>query len=309
MKTRRLIAGLLIGFLLVGVTGCGMQPIASSLAPQDEMIMPEAPVEVGDMEGAPPSGGGGQNAGVDLSPERMVIRTAELDLVVSDTEAVLDQIQDLADRLGGYVVSLDTQQYDAGVRGRATIRIPAESFQEAVEEITALASTVRRETLSSDDVTEEYVDLESRLRHLRAKEAQLLEFLDQAEDTEAVLAVYEQLSQTQAEIEQVAGQMEYLENQAALSTINVSLTPDALAQPLEVSGWNVPGTFRAAVESLLDVLQFTVEAVIYGVVVLLPTLAIIALPIVAFVLVVRWLARRSRKRSRPKKVEEDSEVS
>jgi hypothetical protein len=271
--------------------------------------MPEAPVEQGDGEGAPPSGGGGQNAGVDLSPERMVIRTAELDLVVSETEGALDQIEDLAERMGGYVVALETQQYDAGVRGQATIRIPADSFHDAVDEITALASTVRRETLSSDDVTEEYVDLESRLRHLRAKESQLLEFLDQAEDTEAVLAVYEQLSETQAQIEQVTGQMEFLESQAALSTIHVSLTPDALAQPLEVSGWNLPGTFRTAVESLLDVLQFTVEAAIYVVVVVLPTLVIIALPIVGFVLLVRWLVRRSRKRSRTNKADQDSEAS
>ena len=156
-------------------------------------------------------------------------------------------------------------------------------------------------------MTADYVDLESSLRHLRAKEAQLLEFLDQAEDTEAVLAIYEHLAETQAQIEQVTGQMEYLENQAALSTIRVYLTPDALAQPLEVSGWNVPGTFRAAVESLLNVLQFTVEAAIYIVVVVLPTLAIIALPVVGFVLVIRWLVRRSRKRSQARKAEQASD--
>jgi hypothetical protein len=294
----------LAAFLLIGVTACGMQPIASSLAPEDRAMMPEPPVEEGVAEGAPPSGVGGQRIGVDLSPERMVVRTAELDLVVAETEDALSQIEELTERLGGYVVSLDTQQYDAGVRGQATVRIPAESFHDAVEEIKALASTVRRETLSSDDVTDEYVDLESSLRHLRAKEAQLLEFLDQAEDTEAVLAVYEHLAQTQAQIEQVTGQIQFLENQAALSTIHVYLTPDALAQPLEVSGWNVPGTFRAAVESLLDVIQFTVEAVIYIVVVVLPTLAIIALPIVGLVLVVRWLVRRSRKRSAARKAEQ-----
>jgi hypothetical protein len=304
MKHRRWISTLLIGLLLVVVTGCGMQPMGSSLAPEDQSVMPEAPVEVGDREEAPAGSAGRQNAGVDISPERMVIRTAELDLVVSETEEALDEIEELAQRLGGYVVSLDTQQYDAGIRGQATIRIPAESFHEAVDEITALATTVRRETLSSEDVTADYVDLESSLRHLRAKEAQLLEFLDQAEDTEAVLAVYEQLAQTQAEIEQVTGQMQYLENQAALSTVRIYLTPDALAQPLEVSGWNVPGTFRAAVESLLDVLQFVVEAAIYVVVVALPTLAIVALPVVGFVLLVRWLVRRSRKRSRAKKAAE-----
>ena len=104
MKHRRWIAALLAAFLLILVTGCGMQPMASSLAPEDELMMPEAPVEVGDSEGAAPGGGGRQNAGVDISPERMVIRTGELDLVVSETEEALDEIEELAQRLGGYVV-------------------------------------------------------------------------------------------------------------------------------------------------------------------------------------------------------------
>jgi len=227
--------------------------------------------------------------------ERLVIHTADLDLIVPDTEQAIEQIQDLAEELGGYVVSLNTYQYQEGLQGSVTLRVPAESFDTALQRLKDMATTVRRESLSGQDVTEEYVDLESRLRHLRAKEEQLLEFLDRAEDTEAVLAVYEQLSYTQQEIEQVTGRMQYLENQAALATITVDLIPDALAQPLEVGGWNLPGTIRNAVETLLDVLEFSVKAVIYLVIVILPTLLIIALPIVGLVFLIRWLVRRRRR--------------
>lgn len=230
--------------------------------------------------------------------ERLVIRTGSLDLIVPDVEQALEQVQALAEEMGGYVVSLSTYQYEEGLQASITIRVPADSFDRAMDRLKNLATTVRQESVSGQDVTEEYVDLESRLRHLRAKEKQLLEFLDQAEDTEAVLAVYEHLSATQQEIEQVTGRMQYLENQAALATITVSMIPDVLAQPLETGGWNLPGTVRNALETLLGVLEICVKATIYLVIVILPTLILLAIPVVGLVFLIRWLVRRSRRRQK-----------
>ncbi len=235
-------------------------------------------------------------ASPDLAVERMVIRTGSLDLIVPSSEQALADIQALAEELDGYVVSLNTYQYQQGIQGSVTLRIPAESFELAMQRLKDMATTVRQESVSGQDVTGEYVDLEARLRHLRAKEAQLLEFLAEAEDTEAVLAVYEQLSATQQEIEQVTGRMEYLQDQVALATITVNLTPDALAQPLEVGGWNLPGTVRSSVEMLLDVLEFFVKAVIVLVIVGLPTLILLSAPIVGLVFLIRWLVRLRKRR-------------
>jgi hypothetical protein len=295
---RNLWIGILVGMLVLTVSGCAIGRQALPLAPEFEPVMATAPVEMPVEEARVMTLGAGADMAAVASAatvERLVIHTADLDLIVPDTEQAIEQIQELAEELGGYVVSLNTYQYQEGLQGSVTLRIPAESFDTALARLKELATTVRRESVSGQDVTEEYVDLESRLRHLRAKEEQLLEFLDQAEDTEAVLAVYEQLSYTQQEIEQVTGRMQYLENQAALATITVNLTPDALAQPLEVGGWNLPGTIRNAVETLLDVLEFSVKAAIYLVIVILPTLLIIALPIVGLVLLIRWLVRRRRR--------------
>ena len=238
----------------------------------------------------------------DITIERMVIRTGDLDLIVPDTEQAIDQVQELIEDLEGYVVSLNTYQYQGGVQADVTLRVPAEAFDAALADLRDLASTVVRESISGQDVTEEYVDLQSRLRHLRAKEEQLLEFLDAAEDTEAVLSVYEQLTYAQADIEQVTGRMEYLQNQASMATISVSLTPDALAQPLEVTGWNLSGTAREALEALLDVLEVTVKGLIYLLIVFLPIILLIALPIAGVVWVIRRVVRRVRTR-RESKVE------
>lgn len=229
------------------------------------------------------------------STERMVVQTANLDLVVPDTEKALEETQAMARELGGYVVSVEAYQYQEGRKATVTFRVPSDKLDIALERLRAMATTVRRKSVSGQDVTDQYVDLRSRLRHLEAKEKQLLEFLDRAEDTEAVLAVYEQLSRTQAEIEQVKGRMQYLENRAALATITVSLTPDVMAQPLDTGGWNLPATVRSAVEVLLNVLEFLVKAFIYIVIVVLPTLILITLPIVGVFLLVRWLVRRRRQ--------------
>ena len=133
-----------------------------------------------------------------------------------------------------------------------------------------MAMEVTQETIGSQDVTQEYVDLESRLRALEAKADRLEELMDQAEDTEAVLAVYEQLSQTQLEIEQTKGRMQYLERSAAMATITVSLTPDALSQPIEVAGWRPGGVAKESFQALIKAFQWLINALIRIVILVVP---------------------------------------
>lgn len=280
-----------VAALLVAAGGCASRPAPTPVPAQPRIAV--APIA--DEKDAYSWSGVDASAAANVTTtERMVVRTASLDLVVPDTEKALDDVQAMARELGGYVVSVEAYQYQEGRQATVTLRIPAENLDTALDRLRAMATTVRRESVSGQDVTDQYVDLESRLRHLEAKEKQLLEFLDRAEDTEAVLAVYEHLSATQAEIEQVKGRMQYLENQAALATVTVSLTPDVMAQPLETGGWNLPATVRSAVETLLNVLEFFVKALIYIVIVVLPALILVALPIFGIFLLVRWLVRRRR---------------
>ncbi len=279
-----------IAVLAIAVGGCAPRPAATPVPAQ-----PPAPLPAEERAAYVTAGVDAAAAANIASTERMVVRTASLDLIVPDTEKAVADIQAMARELGGYVVSLEAYQYQEGRQATVTFRVPSDALDTALQRLRAMATTVRRESVSGQDVTDQYVDLQSRLRHLEAKEKQLLEFLDRAEDTEAVLAVYEHLSQTQAEIEQVKGRMQYLENQAALATITVSLTPDVMAQPLETGGWNLPATVRSAVEALMSVLEFFVKALIYLIIAVLPALILFALPFVGIFLLVRWLVRRRRK--------------
>jgi hypothetical protein len=303
---KKIAYSVIVSILALTVVGCSgraeapapMSPAVDlddygEAAKYDVEEMEEVILAQGVSDSSAPSSGAANYASV----ERLIIRDASLSLVVPDTEVAIAEINDMVNELGGYVVESSVYQYQEGMQASVMLRIPAESLDTALEQIRDLATEVRHENISGRDVTEEYVDLQSRLRYLEATEARLLEFLEEAEDTEAALAVYEQLQRIQADIEHVKGRTQYLEQSAAMATVNLEITPDELAQPIQVGGWHPEGTARDAVQSLIRVLQFLVDALIVIVILIIPVLLAIAIPIAGLIFllraVVRW--RRARK--------------
>jgi hypothetical protein len=236
-------------------------------------------------------------AEVSLS-ERIVIRNANLSLVVNDPTESSDQIAAMAEEMGGFVVNMNVYQttFDSGVEGERasiTIRVPVERLDEALETIKVGAIEVRNETVSGQDVTEEFTDLQSRLRHLEAVEQQLLGFLDEARDTEDALSVFSQLEQKQAEIEVIKGRIQYLENSARLSMISVELQPDVAERPLQIGNWRPVGTAKSAIEALLNTLQFLGDVLI--------VLVLYVLPVAVVIVIILWPLRKLYRHFRPKK--------
>ena len=295
--SKKIAYGVIASILALVVAGCGYRAAAPAPEPVEVAVtrVVEVEKEMAVMEEA--SYADQPSAGVSgAAIERLIIRNAHLDLTVPDTEAALDEINAMVDELGGYVVEANLYQFQEGLRASIRLRVPAESLDVALERVRGLATEVRSESISGHDVTEEYVDLQSRLRHLEATEERLLEFLDEAEDTEAALAVYEQLRQIEGEIEQIKGRIQYLEQSAAMATVSLDITPDELAQPIQVGGWYPQGTLRDAFQSLIRVLQFLVDAAIVIVVLVIPILVVIAVPLVGLFLIVRAIVRRRRAR-------------
>ena len=291
--------------LVLSVVGCGVRSRSLMEAPTME-VMPEAPME--EMEKAyslaDESAGeytlvaSGNVVDVDIT-DRMIIRNGYLNLVVKDTLATQTEIGRLMDSVDGYIFSEDSYRYAEGLtQVEMSLRVPADRFDEAMAQLREMATEVTRDSVSSDDVTEEYVDLESRLRALEVKATKLEELMDRAEDTEAVLQVYQELSATQQEIEHVKGRMKYLERSAALATIDVSLTPDELAQPVEIAGWRPQGTLKQAVEALIHTAQFLVEALIWILIYIVPVLLVIGLCVWGALKLFKLLFRRRKPRSK-----------
>ena len=286
-KTWALFTLMLLLGLVMAACGEAADNTASSAAPE-----------------APAEGARGETGSLDegavaqpLPEESMIIYTGDISIVVADTEAAATDIEALATGMGGRVVSSSFYQSSQGaLAGSITIRVPVERFDEAMNRIQEMAVEVRRADRSSEDVTEEYVDLQARLENLEATADRVRSFLDQAGTVEEALAVNQELSRLEEEIEAYKGRIQFLENRADFSTITVSLTPDELAQPIEVGGWRLGGAAREAVEALLGALQGVARILVWIVVFLLPLAIIILLPLAIIIrLVLRRMGRRSQR--------------
>ena len=193
--------------------------------------------------------------------ERKVIKNADLSVVVKDPLKSMEDITALAEEMGGYVVSSNVYQTTYGPNdltvpaGNIVIRIPAEKLEETLAKVKADVVEVTSENVSGQDVTDQYVDLTSRLSAKQAAEKKLLEIMDQATATEDVLAVYQQLQMIQSEIEVLKGQIKYIDQSVAMSSLSVSLTAEESAQPIEIGGWKIQGTAKESIEGLVGFLQ------------------------------------------------------
>ena len=170
-----------------------------------------------------------------IAADRMIIRTANMQLVVDDVRNTIDKIAELAQGREGYVVNSSSWKEGERIVGQITIRVPSSDFDYAMSVLRNMAVEVNSETTSSQDVTEEYVDLEATLRNLEATEVQLLKLMEKAEKVEDILNVQRELSRVQQDIERTKGRMQYLERTSAMSLIQVSLEQSKLEVRLSAS--------------------------------------------------------------------------
>lgn len=291
MKSKRyLVLSLMLVLVLIASSCAARGGEATPAAMRDYaaergLLAPEAPVDAGAQSEA-------------YNSERMIVWTAELSLVVKDADDSLADIKGIVGELGGYVADTRFWLDDEQLRGSVTVRVPTESLDEALTEFKALAVRVERESSSSEDVTEEYSDLDARLRNLEATEQELLELLTTVRErtgkAEDILAVHRELTSIRGQIEQLKGRMQYLEKTSSMAAITMELIPDALTRPIAVGGWQPAGTLGNALRSLLKTLQFVADAAIWVVFYALPVAAILLIPFVGV-----WLIWRRKKKGTP----------
>jgi hypothetical protein len=191
---------------------------------------------------------GGQDHSENGEPteERKIVKEGYMTLEVENITETMDEVAEMADELNGYVVSSYKHEYERGVSGRISIRVPSEKFDEAFERLRQLAVAVPYETTTAKDVTEEYVDLEARLGNLLATEAQYLILMEEAENVEDMLRVQKELSNVREQIEQIEGRMQYLEQTSETALIELTLEEtQGLTEP-----WSASAAFQSAVRGL-----------------------------------------------------------
>lgn len=203
--------------------------------------------------------GGGVFRSAPLAQSRIIVHTANIALVVEDVAQAVDGIANVAYGLGGWVVNSDRSSRHGG---SIAVRVPAQSLDVAIARVEALALEVETRAITSEDVTDEYVDNESRLSGLRATQERLLSFLEKAEDVEDALLVQEQLSVLQQQIEAIQGRQNFLGQTAAFSLMEVSLKLSAQPVRVDAGGDSAarvgqPVRFRASFRAPADIDEVT----------------------------------------------------
>lgn len=240
--------------------------------------------------------------------ERKVIARASIQLVVDETEQVVEQIQRLLDEVGGYVANAnlykDAYSSDARLQGTLTLRVPAAELEAFIAQVETLAVDVNNKTINREDVTDQYSDIDAQLRNLEATEVELREMLAEVRakpnaKPEDILTVYNHLITIRGQIEQLQGRKNMLNNLVAFSTLEVTLTPNIVTLPVVEEGWQPVAVVREAARALVDTLQVLGNVAIWGGIYLLPILLIMLTGVAIFFLIVRILWRRLARRSRP----------
>ncbi len=185
---------------------------------------------------------------VQASPEqeRKVIQNAGLVLTVRDVSQVVDKIIKIGQDNQGYTVSSNLSRGDDWVRGEVNIKVPSAKLNSVMDEIAALGE-IKDESISTQDVSEEYYDSQARLAVLKKKEERLLALIDQAKTIEEIISVENELTRARSDIEVLQGRLNYLENATSYSSISISLSQTTAAK-VEVP----EGILAKAVQGFID---------------------------------------------------------
>lgn len=232
-----------------------------------------------------------QKPEVQVGVVRKVIYTGQLHLLVKNFEKTRMELEEKSKKYGGYIVESNVfRNEDKQVSGMVVLRIPEHHFQTFLNEAERTATKVTERSVSGQDVTEEYVDLESRLKSKRAVEERLNEFMKKAEKTEDLLKISSDLSKVQEDIEALVGRMEYLKNQTALSTITITIDETKVVIPdLDQSDLN---TWQKTKKQLMESLNFLITSFSWIFVFIIGNLPIIVIIVLIVVPVWIWIRKK-----------------
>ncbi|WP_144548736.1 DUF4349 domain-containing protein [Bacillus sp. X1(2014)] len=283
MKKRRL--PILFIILLVWITGCSASSEEKSgkLSQSNDVAMDNTQSGSGEQANFYSSEMG--KAEKTIEPEKikvqnqMVIYQADLELRVKKFDKTVQTLEEKVIKYGGYITESNvSKEGKEQVSGRLRIRIPQKNFQAFLHDAESQAAEVLQRNITGQDVTEEYVDLKSRLKSKRVVEERLTTFMKSAVKTEDLLKISADLAVVQEEIEAIEGKMKFLENQTSLSTVNITLYEKSVVIPTidkdELNTWEkTKKQFMKSINMLLAGLSSLVVLIVGNI----PVIAILLL--------------------------------
>lgn len=209
--------------------GCGAEaPGTKSFAPKRTDVV----IDKADNPPNAPQAGGKPGQADEQAVSRKIIYSANLDVQVEDVEAAQKEVEKLVEEVKGYIAKSEVIGNSGSKRTATwTIKVPAEKFRSTVTAFTALGKPLRN-TSDSQDVTEEFVDVQARVKNLKAEEETLNKLLREAANRmEDFLKVREQIKNIRGDIERAEGRMKFLTTMAAMSSIVLTVREEASYVP------------------------------------------------------------------------------
>ncbi|MDG5787748.1 DUF4349 domain-containing protein [Evansella sp. AB-P1] len=244
-----------------------------------------------------------QNLSTRDTTEQMIIYNGNLSIEVIDFKRAQADIQENTEQLGGYIVESSIYHHgEDRLSGNLVVRIPQEHFHSFLNDMESTSTKVLERTIHGNNVTEEYIDLESRLRSKEAVEERLLLFMEEAENTEDLLKISNDLTKIQEEIERLKGRMNYLENNVAFSTVTIYINE----KTINVSSIQETDSLNTWLKSK-SLFADTVNALISffsGVIIFTIGLSPILIPLIIIICFI--IVYQKRKLKKTKKMEQDN---
>jgi len=238
----------------------------------------------------------------------LIIKSADMRVLVENSDVAIDRVTQIVGDTGGYIISsrvwnqphLDGKNYKYAT---ITMGVPVQQFERVLNRLRGLAVQVLDENASGEDVTDQYVDLQSQLTNLEATRERIKSFLDDATNVDEALRINQQLSEIERQIEEIKGRINYLQDRSAFSTITVNIepqlpevvipTPTPMPTP-EPEPWKPGETFDNAKKSVTRAYQNIIDILIWFFVVLVP---IFSPPVLIVWLIWKFITRKPNKPS------------
>ncbi|RZI50941.1 DUF4349 domain-containing protein [Aeribacillus pallidus] len=284
MKMKKVLIGLLLLFLVA----CSNSEQKSSVesAKMDQTMIEKKIEKKGEMETVE-----AKSAASTYSNERKVMYTANITAEVVSYDETIANLTKKAESRGGYIIQSNAVEQDGKIEAYVTFRIPQNELQRFIEEVKKASISVKSEQMTGEDQTEEYVDLNSRLKSKQAVEARLLKFMESAEKTEDLLKISEDLAAVQEEIEQLKGRIKYIENRTDYATVELQLTEIKSHENFS-KDFN---TWEKTKEQFLTSIHWIVQAASWIVVIVVGNLPIVLLALIIFFFVYRTFKKKQEK--------------
>jgi hypothetical protein len=278
------IGALLVALLLTAACGGSDTSDSGGASSGDDVVAQSNDDALADL-------GGGSDPDVPSISERKITLSATVRLRVDDIPTAVQQVEDIAAARAGFVsssdVSIDSGEDEREQTATMKIRVPAASYTEVIRELRGIAARVDSESSLATEVTDEYTDLQSRLRNLEASEARYLDLLNRAQTVDEILAVQDRVNSTRLEIEQVQGRLNVLNDLTALATIGIEMRLPPLVASSQNDGWA-----EEAVQTSWEATQTAVEVIGTITIATLFLLPWVLIPVLVVAVVWRLFGRR-----------------